>query len=176
MAKQEGIKLISESRKKFLKLLLDDPRISSVVLINGEIPKSVCINDDGSVTFGLVPQRFINRIFRSYRTIEFPTLAFRIRNALAKYTPNNSGFKEFIKDEIVNHAIDSMKYDYVIDRLFMNAILGVTEGEYLIKPLGDVSSHSNKSGEKVVYESPKNWGLVLGDGIIPLSLKIFKKE
>lgn len=57
------VRLISKSREDLLKLLLKDNRISSIVLLNNEIPESIVINDDGSVTFGRTPKHWWNKIF-----------------------------------------------------------------------------------------------------------------
>lgn len=174
----EKVKLISESRKDYLKLLMKDPRISRAVLINSEIPQSMVINDDGSVTFGLTPTRWWNFLFRSHVRISFSDLAFRIRNALAEYTPEFSGFKDALKEEIVENAIDAHNYDYVIDRLFLNAILGVTEGEYKIKKTkeGNLRQPSNKSGRDHSRVGRVQVGLDLGGGCIPLDLYIEERD
>lgn len=127
------VKLISESRKDLLRLLLKDPRISQEILVNGEIPQSIVIHDDGSVTFGRTPRKWWNWIFQDKTHKEFAILAFDMRRAFAKYTPKNSMFAQFMKDEIISSAIDSRDYDLVIDRFVMNAFLGVTEGDYLLK-------------------------------------------
>lgn len=45
------MKILSDSKKLLLELLLKDTRISSEILLNGEIPESIKVHDDGSVTF-----------------------------------------------------------------------------------------------------------------------------
>lgn len=174
----ERVELISNSRKDYLKLLMKDPRICRVVLLNGEVPQSMVVNDDGSVTFGLTPTKWWNYLFRSHVRISFPELAFRIRNALAEYTPEHSGFKDALKEEIVENAIDARNYDYVIDRLFLNAILGVTEGEYKIKSSkeGKLRQPNNKSGRDFSRVGKVQVGLNLGGGCIPLDLYIEERD
>lgn len=130
-----AVKLISESRKDLLRLLLKDPRISQEILVNGEIPQSIVIHDDGSVTFGRTPRKWWNWIFQDKTHKEFAILALNMRRAFAKYTPKESAFAQFMKDEIIDNAIDKCDYDLVIDRFVMNAFLGVTEGDYLLKSL-----------------------------------------
>lgn len=130
-----SVRLISAPKEKLLKLLLEDPRISQEILVNGEIPQSIVINDDGSVTFGRTPRKWWNWIFQDKTRLSFRDLAFEMRNAFAKYTPKESMFAAFMKDEIVNNAVDARNYDFVIDRFVANAFLGVTEGDYLLSAL-----------------------------------------
>ncbi len=178
----EGMQLISESRKKLLRLLLEDPRIGELVLVNGEKAASVVIKDDGSTTFRSIPDTWWAWLFRygHKRTMSFSDLAFLIRDALARYTPASSRFRDAIKDEIVDHAIDSKNYDYVVDRLFLNAILGVTEGEYKLKRGGELRQPDNNSckdqGTNYRRVGKTTIGIDLGGGCIPVDLYIEEKQ
>lgn len=131
------VSLISESRKDLLKLLLKDPRISNQILINGEIPQSIVIHDDGSVTFGRTPTKWWNWLFRDYTNKSFRDLAFDMRIAYAKYTPADSCMSQALDVDIIKYAVDQKAYDWVIDKFVMTAFLGVTEGDYLLRTLSE---------------------------------------
>lgn len=169
--------LISESRKDLLKLLLKDTRISSIVLLNGEIPESIVINDDGSVTFGRTPKKWWNYIFRDTTTLSFTDLCFRMMKAFSQYLPRDSELSKLLTKEIIENAIENHRYDFVIDRFVMYAFLGVTEGEYKLSKLKVIDEdgsprqqHKNASGKRTRCGGI---GYIdLGGGQIPIGIHI----
>ena len=68
------IQLISDPKKKLFKLLLEDKRINSIVLTNDEIPESIVVNDDGSITFGRTKKHWWNWLFADTVTKDFETV------------------------------------------------------------------------------------------------------
>ena len=164
--------LLSESRKDLLKLLLKDKRISSIVLLNGEIPESIAINDDGSVTFGRTPRKWWNYIFRDTTTLSFTDLCFRMMKAFSQYLPKDSELSKLLTKEIIENAIENNRYDFVIDRFVMYAFLGVTEGDYKLNKLKLIDEEPQqqrgtckRKGDGVAY-------IDLGGGSIPIAMHL----
>lgn len=170
------VSLISEPRKDLLKLLLKDRRISDVVLTNGEIPQSIQINNDGSVTFGRTPRHWWNFIFGDTVTISFIDLSFKMLAAFSQYLPKKSSLPKILTEEIIENAVKQRKYDFVIDRFVMYAFLGVTEGDYKLNILqlideSPAETAKNTSGKKTVFGKGTAF-LDLGHGSIPIGIRI----
>lgn len=168
--------LLSESRKDLLKLLLKDKRISSIVLLNGEIPESIAINDDGSVTFGRTPRKWWNYIFRDTTTLSFTDLCFRMIKAFSQYLPKDSELSKLLTKEIIENAIENNRYDFVIDRFVMYAFLGVTEGEYKLSKLKVIDENANPRQQRRNASGRTRCGGIgyvdLGGGQIPIEICI----
>lgn len=123
------ISLISDSRKKILIWLLEDPAYNSEILLDGDIPKTIEVQDDGSVLIGRTSKSWINYFFpRDKRVIEFPMIAFRIAENLTKIARPGTQLDKYLAKEILAKAIRSRQYDKVVDMLLHVAMFGVTEG------------------------------------------------
>lgn len=175
------VRLISKSREDLLKLLLKDNRISSIVLLNNEIPESIVINDDGSVTFGRTPRHWWNRIFRDYTTLSFTDLCFKMLNAFKRYLPAKSNLPRILTEEIITNAIEKQQYDFVIDRFVMYAFLGVTEGDYKLSLLQLIDENPQQQHKMNVDRKTKLKGngvgyLDLGGGQIPIEIRLEEDE
>lgn len=173
------VSLISDSRKDLLLLLLKDPIISNQCLIKGEIPGSIVINDDGSITFGRTPRKWWNWIFRDRRTISFRDLAFDMRTAYGKYTPTDCGMSEAMDAEIIRNSVDRKDYDGIIDKFVIHAFIGVNEGRYLLRTLQE-DKNIRQPQQKVRYDGPKKTmrgtiALDLGGDCMPIDVVIEEK-
>ena len=76
--------LISEPKRKLFELLLQDHRVSTIVMTNNEVPASIKVNTDGSVTFGRTPKKWWNFLFGDTETKDFETVCIRMAKAFAK--------------------------------------------------------------------------------------------
>ena len=169
------IQLISEPKKKLFALLLQDNRINSIVLTNDEIPGSLKVNDDGSVTFGRTKKHWWNWLFADTVTKDFETVCIRMLKAFNQYLPRGSGLTKLLTEEIIHNAIETQNYESVIDRFVMYAFLGVTEGDYKLNKLklldeAPDNHQVNNKGAKI-----KGMGIAyldLGGGQIPISLHV----
>lgn len=173
-----SVSLISEPRKDLLKLLLKDKRISDIVLTNGEIPQSIRVNDDGSVTFGRTARHWWNFIFQDTITISFIDLSFKMLTAFAQYLPKDTSLSRILTEEIIKNAVNERKYDFVIDRFVMYAFLGVTEGDYKLSILQLIDEEpqqqpKNTRGKTVVRGQGTGY-LNLGGGSIPIPITILE--
>lgn len=168
------IQLISEPKKKLFALLLQDKRINSIVLTNDEIPESVIVNDDGSVTFGRTKKHWWNMLFNDRVTKDFETVCIRMVKAFNKYLPPESGLTKLLTEEIIHNAIEKQDYESVIDRFVMYAFLGVTEGDYKLNKLklidDNLRQQKNASGSK--FHGIGTAYLDLGGGSIPISIHV----
>lgn len=129
------IQLISEPKKKLFALLLQDKRINSIVLTNDEIPESIRVNDDGSITFGRTRKHWWNWLFNDTVTKDFETVCIRMVKAFNNYLPKGSNLTKLLTEEVIHNAIEKQDYESVIDRFVMYAFLGVTEGDYKLNKL-----------------------------------------
>lgn len=176
MAKMQ---LISEPKKKLFALLLQDKRINSIVLTNDEIPESIVVNDDGSITFGRTRKHWWNWLFNDTVTKDFETVCIRMAKAFSQYLPRGSDLTKLLTEEIIHSAIERNDYESVIDRFVMYAFLGVTEGDYKLNKLklideesqqqhrntGDSRTTRKMYGEGTAYVD-------LGGGAIPIRVRI----
>lgn len=168
--------LISEPKRKLFQLLLEDHRVSTIVMTNGEIPESIQVHTDGSVTFGRTPRNWWNILFRDKETKDFETVCIRMAKAFAKYLPPNSNLARFLTEEIIKNAIEEENYELVIDKFVMYAFLGVTDGDYKLNKLklfdeGTEQQQKNSSGRSKIRCQGTAY-LDLGGGQIPLGVFI----
>ena len=92
------MKILSDSKKLLLELLLKDTRISSEILLNGEIPESIKVHDDGSVTFYRSRQHWWSWLFQDKKTYEFRELSTMMLAAYSKYLPPNKYLNNILGD------------------------------------------------------------------------------
>lgn len=112
---------ISKSSKLVIQLLLLDPAIRSQILLEGDLPKSARVNDDGSVTFGRKKYMWWSELFNATYTISFTELSVKIINILGgvgnnKHPIVDSGLKSEFLDSVFggdkNKMIDSWLFTY----------------------------------------------------------------
>lgn len=111
--------MLSIERQELLGLLLKDPNISGCLLQEGEIARSVTVNDDGSITIGRTGRKWYNRLFNSERHIDFMTLALLISQKIsgAKELDDNPVFAGLSR-EVLDKAFLNKKEDYIVDALW----------------------------------------------------------
>lgn len=126
------MKILSDSKKLLLELLLKDTRISSEILLNGEIPESIKVHDDGSVTFYRSRQHWWSWLFQDKKTYEFRELSTMMLAAYSKYLPPNKYLNNILTQKVIEEAYKTHDYESVINRFALYAFLGVTEGDYKI--------------------------------------------
>lgn len=170
------IQLISEPKKKLFALLLQDKRINSIVLTNNEIPESIRVNDDGSITFGRTRKHWWNWLFNDTVTKDFETVCIRMVKAFNNYLPKGSDLTKLLTEEVIHNAIEKQDYESVIDRFVMYAFLGVTEGDYKLNKLKLIDNEPRQQqrnagssfrlkGDGVAY-------LDFGGGSIPIAIHL----
>lgn len=170
--------LISEPKRKLFELLLQDHRVSTIVMTNNEVPASIKVNTDGSVTFGRTPKKWWNFLFGDTETKDFETVCIRMAKAFAKYLPPGSGLAESLTQEIIRNAIEEEDYESVIDKFVMYAFLGVTEGDYKLNKLKLIDEdprqqRKNDRGQSNVSYYGTAY-VDLGGGQIPIGVRIEK--
>lgn len=74
---------LTKVSKAMLSVLLSDPAILSKILMEGDLPKSCKINEDGSITFARSEWFWWSRICKSTKTVSFNDLAVKITEILA---------------------------------------------------------------------------------------------
>lgn len=176
------MKLISDYKKLVLKLLLQDPKISEMVLTHGEIPQSIEVHDDGSVTFGRTPRHWWNYIFGDKKTYEFRELSTMMLTAYNKYLPPGSGLDKILTQEIIENAYTNNNYEMVIDKFTMYAFLGVTDGAFKLNKLKLIDADPRQQPNARGSKTPK--GCVgsttaymdLGGGEIPFTIHLYGEE
>ena len=168
------IQLISEPKKKLFTLLLQDKRINSIVLTNDEIPESIIVNDDGSITFGRTKKHWWNWLFNDTVTKDFETVCIRMVKAFNNYLPKGSSLTKLLTEEVIHNAIEKQDYESVIDRFVMYAFLGVTEGDYKLNKLKLIDEElrqrgtCKRKGDGVAY-------IDLGGGSIPIAMHFLEE-
>ena len=169
------ISLISDSRKKLLIHLLEDPSYNKDILMDGDLPKTIVVQDDGSVLIGRTPKNCWNSLFpEDKRVIEFAMVAFRIAanlNKIAKPGIIGANLKRYLAQNIIEKAIDSRQYDLVVDMLLQAAMFGVTEGTFKSNYITDEDVEeasrrqaSNRNAGKRNYGDTLPVQVVLGNG------------
>lgn len=170
------IQLISEPKKKLFALLLQDKRINSIVLTNDEIPESIRVNDDGSITFGRTKKHWWNLLFNDTVTKDFETVCIRMVKAFNQYLPENSGLTKLLTEEVIHNAIEKQDYESVIDKFVMYAFLGVTEGDYKLNKLKLIDEVSQQQQYNMRDTDKMHGGgiayLDVGGGQIPIYIRV----
>lgn len=171
------IQLISESKKRVLKLLLQDDRISKLVLLNGERPQSIEVNDDGSVTFGRTHKKWWNFLFGDKETLNFETVYMRMLKAYREYLPNNSYIARVFTDKVIDRYLSSGNYDEVVKCFMVYALLGVTEGDYQLDKHILLDENPRQQKNASGHSKQKMSGIIpacinLGGDYYPFDLRI----
>ena len=170
------LKLLSEPKRKLFQLLLEDKRVSSIVLCNEEEPKAIRVNEDGSVTFGRTPKHWWNWFWNDEITKDFETVCIRMIKAYNKYLPPGSGLTSLLTEEVVKNAVETNNYESVVDRFVMYAFLGVTEGDYKLnklKLIDEGTQQQNNRREQKTRVSARGLAYIdFGGGQIPMEVDI----
>lgn len=170
-----SVQLISPAKRKLFQLLLEDKRISSIVVCNGEDPKAIRVNEDGTVTFGRTKKHWWNWFWQDEVTKDFETVCIRMIKAFSKYLPPDSELVNLLTEEVIKNAVASNNYEDVIDRFVMYAFLGVTEGDYKLNKLKLIDDNprqrKNASGKMKAYGAGMAY-LDLGGGQIPIPVTL----
>lgn len=146
------ITLISESRKELLLSLLKDERLTRNILVNGEVAKSIVVNDDGSVTIGRAKTHWWNYLFLETRELSFLDVSVNILAALSQYAIPGTALLEGLSKEIFKSLIEERRNcDYIIDVLVDVARIGVTEGR--MKSLYFTTQDTKKAQETQAFKN-----------------------
>lgn len=173
------MKILSNSKKLLLELLLKDHRISSEILLNGEVPAYIKVHDDGSVTFGRTKKGFWNWLFKDEKRYEFRELSTMMLAAYSKYLPPNEYLSNILTKNIIKDAYKKHDYESVIDRFALYAFLGVTEGDYVIDKIKLIDEDTQQQQKKNVRgrRIGNTIGyLDLGGGSLPVGISIVEND
>lgn len=114
---------INSYKLDMLRLLLKDPKIRSCVIWDGETAKEVLVEENGDILLGRCKYGWVNRLFNSYKEIDFFTMASKIAvcvtGSVKKVNPDLVG----IFDEILNKVLITNNREQIIDLLFQYVVL-----------------------------------------------------
>lgn len=112
---------IPKAKLDMLRLLLTDQRIKNSVVGMGNA-NEILVTDEGNVLVGKSKYGWVNKIFNSYKEIDFFTVASKIAVMI---TTKNTISKHLVGlfDEIVNKTLVNNDREQVIDLLFQYIVL-----------------------------------------------------
>lgn len=119
---------LSSKSVKLIELLLSDPTIRKELIDdkNGELFKTVTIQEDGSIVLGKTRCLWWNRLLGDEKILSFTDFAFRTVAALSGQKCNvNDIILKGLSEEVIRNAIQDDQFDVVVDRLFDAARYGV---------------------------------------------------
>lgn len=163
----DAVKL-PEAKLDMLRLLLKDPKIKSCVIVDGSYAGEIIVKENGDILLGKSKMGWINRLFNSYKEIEFTTIATKIAAVITGgiSKSNRSDWLGMI-EEILDKTLYSDNREQIIDLLFQWVVLFDQDSIYASKYVrGDLISQP-------VYKNPINSAFVdFGGNIvyIPVSL------
>lgn len=124
---------INQYKLALLRLLLQDPKIRSCLIWDGEVAKELLVKDNGDILLGRCRYGWVNRLFNSYKEIDFFTMASKIAvcvtGSVKKINPDLGGMFE----EIINKVLITNNREQIIDMLFQYTVLFDEDSVYASK-------------------------------------------
>ena len=121
--------LLSDLDIRHIQEIFMDKTMLNVILMDGEVARSITINGDGTIVIGRTKYTWWNRLIGDERTVSFETFALKVANALAGQAKNrNDNLFYSISKVVLDKAIADNNYHYVVDALF-DAIRYGMDGE-----------------------------------------------
>lgn len=116
-------KLVSESSKLLIQVLMTDPKISEKILENStesDKYKNCSILESGTIVLGKTNCIWWNKLINCQDKIPFDSFALKVWDALVDMSSglNNKAILNGLSLEIVKKSIRSKEYDCVVRRLF----------------------------------------------------------
>ena len=116
-------KLVSNSSKLLIQVLMTDNKISAKILENAiEADKyKICtIQDTGTIILGKTRYRWWNQLLNCQDKIPFSSFALKVWDALVDMSSglNNKAILNGLSLEVLNKSVRESDYDYVVQRLY----------------------------------------------------------
>lgn len=116
-------KLVTTTSKLLMKVLLEDSKISTIVLDNetdAEKYKICTILDNGTIVLGKTSVSWWNQLINCQDKIPFDSFALKIWSALSDMSEgkNKEAIINGLSLEIVKNSVRKKDYNYVIQRLY----------------------------------------------------------
>lgn len=116
-------RLISDTSKLLIQVLMTDPKISEKILENANDKdkyKNCSILDSGTIILGKTSYLWWNQLIGCQDKIPFDSFALKVWDALVDMSSglNNKAILNGLSLEIVKKSIRSKDYDWVVRRLF----------------------------------------------------------
>lgn len=116
-------KLVSETSKLLIQVLMTDPKISEKILENSNDAdkyKNCSILETGTIVLGKTNCIWWNKLINCQDKIPFDSFALKVWDALVDMSSglNNKAILNGLSLEIVKKSIRSKDYDWVVRRLF----------------------------------------------------------
>ena len=166
---------INPFKLDMLRLLLKDPKIRSCIIWDGETAKELLVKDNGDILLGRCKYGWVNRLFNSYKEIDFFTMASKIAVCITGSVKKINSDLGGMFEEIINKVLITNNREQIIDMLFQYVVLFDEESVFASKFIrGDTIL--NKQQETTTTFQKRNIGKVAIDlggcflGDIPITL------
>ena len=114
----DAVKL-SQAKLDMLRLLLKDPKIKSCVIVDGSYAGEIQLKENGDILLGKSKRGWVNRLFNSYKEIDFFTIASKIAVTITGgISKTNSSEWVGMLQEIADKALIRNDREQIIDLLF----------------------------------------------------------
>lgn len=129
----DAVKL-PEAKLDMLRLLLKDPKIRTCVIVDGAYAGEIVVKENGDVLLGKSKYGWVNRLFGSYKEIDFFTIASKIAVVITGgIAKSNSKDMVGMLEEIANKTLIADNREQIIDLLFQWVVLFDQESIYASK-------------------------------------------
>ena len=124
---------ISTGKLEMLRLLLKDPKIKSCIIVDGSYAGEIEIKENGDILLGRTKFGWVNRLFNSYKEIDFFSMASKIAVVITGSVKESNSEMVGIMDEIINKTLITNNREQVIDLLFQYVVLFDKDSIYASK-------------------------------------------
>ena len=121
---------LKQGKLDMLCLLLKDPKIRSCIEVDGSYAKEIIVQDNGDILLGRSKHGWINRLFNSYKEIDFFSTASKIAVVITGGVHETNSEMDGLIKEIVNKTLVNDNREQIIDLLFQYVVLFCKDSIY----------------------------------------------
>ena len=136
---------LSPAKLDMLQLLLKDPKIKSCIIVDGSYAGEIRIEENGDILLGRTKRGWYNRLFNSYKEVDFYTMASRIAVVITSTLSKSEDLGGLIQ-EIIDKTLLNDDREQIIDMLFQYVVLFCKDSIYYSRFTKNKASPSEATG------------------------------
>lgn len=140
---------LSQAKLDMLQLLLKDPKIKSCIIVDGSYAGEIRIEENGDILLGRTKRGWYNRLFNSYKEIDFYTMASRIAVVITNTLSKSEDLGGLIQ-EIIDKTLLNDSREQIIDMLFQYVVLFCKDSIYYSQFTKNKASPNGANGRSRV--------------------------
>lgn len=129
----DAVKKISPAKLEMLRLLLQDNKIKSCIIVDGSYAGEIDVTETGDIKLGRTKFGWVNSLFNMYTTIDFFTMASKIAAIITGCVKQSNERLVGMIQEIIDKVLINDDREQIIDLLFQYIVLFDKDSPYYSK-------------------------------------------